>query len=156
VLHSIRPGPSARAPTGTHISAFTPLTLFSLSSSKGGSERATCCSQASANGEGGGDACGPGAGRGGGGGERGRGGGAAVQRGAAGSVRPGDHQRVAAHGVVLLQPARAGAVLLPVRAQPGVQQLHQQPQRPPHARLLRHRRPELLGASSCLVVWVNI
>ena len=61
-------------------------------------------------------------------------------------ARRRSHQRLAAHGVVLLQPARLGAVLLPVRAQPGVQQLHQQPQRTPHAHLLRHRHPELLGA----------
>ena len=82
----------------------------------------------------------------GGGGGRGRGGGPAVRRVGAGGVRAGDHRRGGAHGGVLHQPARAAGVLLPVRAQPGVQPLHQQPRRPRRAHRLRHRHPALLEA----------
>jgi hypothetical protein len=78
--------------------------------------------------------------------ERGRRVVAGLQRGHAGVVRAGDPQRIGAVGGVLLQPACAAGLLLPVRAQPGVQRLHQQPQLAQGARVLRHRHPALLGA----------
>lgn len=82
------------------------------------------------------------AGAGGGGGRDGVGG--FVQRRAAGGLRAGDHCRRDALRVVLLQPQGAAGVLLPVREEPHLRALHQQPQRAQGRRLLRRLRAALL------------
>lgn len=75
----------------------------------------------------------------------GRGVDAALQRGEADGVRGSDHRRGTAVGVVLLEPAGAAGMLLPVRAQPGVRSVYWQPHRPQGHRRLPRRRSELLA-----------
>jgi len=70
-----------------------------------------------------------------------------VQRRAAGGVRGGaDVGRQALDGV-LLQPQGAAGLLLPVRKEPRIQPLHQQPQRAQGGRSLRRRTATLQLAS---------
>jgi hypothetical protein len=90
----------------------------------------------------GGSGAGSAGGAGDGGGRDGVGG--FVQRRAAGGLRAGDHGRREALRVVLLQPQGAAGVLLPVREEPHLRALHQQPQRAQGRRLLRRLRAALL------------
>jgi hypothetical protein len=67
-----------------------------------------------------------------------------VQRRAAGGVRGGADVGRQALGGVLLQPQGAAGVLLPVRQEPRIRALHQQPKRAQGRHVLRRRRATML------------